>query len=134
MISHVDDYPMETVPGLEANTLADGFFHVGTLALTIAGIALLWTALQHEPNPWSTSAFAGLMIAGWGIFNVVEGVINHQILELHHVRENASNLLAWDLAFLFWGAAMILGGWLVAQPEMHRQPGETYRRQPGPRA
>ena len=118
MISHVNDYPMTTVAGLEANTLADGLFHVATLLLTIAGIALLWTALQHDPSPWSTRTFVGLMIAGWGIFNVVEGVIDHLILELHHVRENASNQMAWDLAFLAWGAAMILGGWWLARPEM----------------
>jgi uncharacterized membrane protein len=120
MVSHVDDYPMTTVAGLEENTLADGLFHVGTLALTIVGIALLWKALQHDPSPWSTKAFVGVMIVGWGIFNVVEGVINHQMLELHHVRENASNELAWDLGFLVWGAAMILGGWVIARPEMQR--------------
>jgi uncharacterized membrane protein len=120
MVSHVDDYPMTTVAGLEDNTLADGLFHVGTLALTLVGIALLWKALQHDPSPWSTRTFIGLMIVGWGIFNVVEGVINHQILELHHVRENASHELAWDLGFLVWGAAMILGGWVIARPEMQR--------------
>jgi uncharacterized membrane protein len=120
LISHVDDYPTTTVAGLEDNTLADGLFHVGTLALTIAGVALLWKALQYDPSPWSTRAFVGLMIAGWGIFNVVEGVVNHLILELHHVRESAANQLAWDLAFLVWGAAMILGGWWLARPEIQR--------------
>src|SRR5687768_13078808 len=68
MLSHVDDYPMTTVAGLEDNTLAAGLFHVGTLALTIVGIALLWKALQHDPSPWSTRTFIGLMIVGWGIF------------------------------------------------------------------
>ena len=118
MVSHVDDYPMDTVAGLEANTLADGLFHIATLALTILGIAILWKALQHEPSPWSTRTFVGLIIAGWGIFNVVEGVIDHLILNVHHVRENASNLLAWDLAFLAWGAVMIAGGWWLARPVM----------------
>jgi uncharacterized membrane protein len=118
MISHTHDYPMTTVAGLEANTLADGVFHVGTLVLTVAGIALLWSALEHEPSPWSSRAFIGLIIAGWGLFNVVEGVINHQILQLHRVRETAGNLLAWDLAFLAWGAAMLLIGWLIARPEL----------------
>src|SRR5829696_7985735 len=59
MISHVNDYPMTTVAGLEANTLADGFFHAATLALTVAGMALLWNALDREPSPWSSRAFAG---------------------------------------------------------------------------
>ncbi len=118
MLSHTDDYPMTTVAGLEANTLADGVFHVGTLVLTVIGMALLWSALEHEPSPWSARTFIGLVITGWGIFNVVEGVINHQILQLHRVKENASNLLAWDLAFLAWGAAMMVIGWLIARPEI----------------
>src|SRR5918995_4539066 len=37
MVSHVEDYPMTTVAGLEVNTLADGFFHVATWFLVLAG-------------------------------------------------------------------------------------------------
>ena len=122
MVSHVDDYPTTTIAGLEANTLADGVFHAGTLTLTVVGIAFLWQALQHAPSPWSTRAFGGLVLAGWGIFNVVEGVINHQILELHHVREHVSNHLVWDLGFLGWGAVMMLGGWWIARSERQPQP------------
>ena len=56
------------------------------------------------------------MLAGWGIFNLVEGVIDHQLLGLHNVHEG-SNELAWDLAFLVSGVTLIFGGWLLARRE-----------------
>jgi uncharacterized membrane protein len=113
MVSHVDDYPTTTVAGLEANTLGDGLFHAATWLATAAGLALLWSVTRRPGGAWSTRSFIGTLLAGWGLFNLVEGIVDHHLLELHHVRENSANQLAWDLAFLAWGAAMLLGGWLL---------------------
>jgi uncharacterized membrane protein len=113
MVSHVDDYPTTTVAGLEANTLGDGLFHAATWAFTVAGLYLLWTALRLPATSWSTNAFVGLIVLGWGLFNVAEGVVDHHLLQLHHVKERSEHRLAWDLAFLAWGTAMVLGGWYL---------------------
>lgn len=114
MVSHVDRYPTTTIAGLEANTLADGLFHAGTWIASVVGLFFLWSALRAPVGQWSNRTFVGLLLLGWGLFNVVEGLIDHHLLELHHVRENSSNRGAWDLAFLVWGAAMLLGGWWLA--------------------
>ena len=45
-----------------------------------------------------------MLLAGWGVFNVVEGLIDHQILGIHHVRDDLGAPLGWDLAFLAFGA------------------------------
>lgn len=37
MVSHVQDYPMTTLAGLEVNTPADGFFHVATWVFVLGG-------------------------------------------------------------------------------------------------
>jgi uncharacterized membrane protein len=29
-----------------------------------------------------------MLLAGWGVFNIVEGLIDHQLLGLHHVRDD----------------------------------------------
>lgn len=56
----------------------------------------------------------GLDARRWGIFNLVEGVIDHTILGLHHVREGG-NELPWDLGFLALGVVLIVGGWLLVR-------------------
>jgi uncharacterized membrane protein len=55
------------------------------------------------------------MLAGFGAFNLVEGLIDHQFLGIHHVNETVprDQWIYWDLAFLAWGAAMLVGGWYL---------------------
>lgn len=113
MVSHVEDYPVTTVAGLEVNTLADGFFHLATWLFVLAGsitTIVSWRQGRRAPN-WSFHF--GLVLAGWGIFNVVEGVINHQILQIHHVRDDLGGPLEWDIGFLVFGALLIVGGWAL---------------------
>jgi uncharacterized membrane protein len=40
-----------------------------------------------------------LLVAGWGFFNVVEGLIDHQLLGVHHVRDDLGAPLSWDIGF-----------------------------------
>ena len=56
----------------------------------------------------------GLALVGFGGFNTIEGIINHHILEMHHVIDVA-NPLAFDLAFLVVGGLAFLaaGGLLL---------------------
>jgi len=44
MLTSTSGHPMTTVAGLEANTLADGLFHLATWICVAAGSALLYTA------------------------------------------------------------------------------------------
>lgn len=109
LLSHTDRYPMTTVAGLEANTLADGLFHVATWVLVLVGSLLAlgdWQAGRLAP-PWRRHI--GGLLAGWGGFNLVEGLVNHHLLELHHVREVAEPL-PWDLGFLASGVLLLVGG------------------------
>ena len=113
MVSSVDDAPTNTLAGLELNTLADGFFHLATWALVLAASVtsiLAWRSGRLAPN-WSFHF--GLVLAGWGIFNVVEGLIDHQILGVHHVRDDLGAPLSWDVGFLVLGALLVAVGWLL---------------------
>ena len=113
MVSHVSGYPVTTVAGLEVNTLADGFFHLATwfcvLGASITTIAA-WRQGRLAPS-WSFHF--GLVLAGWGLFNLVEGIVDHPLLGVHHVRDDLGAPLSWDLAFLALGAALLAGGWLL---------------------
>lgn len=88
----------------------DGLFHVLTWVMTAAGLALLWRAGQRSDVPWSTRTMVGGLALGWGLFNLVEGVIDHHILHIHHVTETENHLI-WDLAFLGSGVLLIGIGW-----------------------
>jgi len=107
--------PSSTVAGLEDNTLADGFFHVATWLAVLAGTIAATRAWQRGElaPPWRFH-FGGLLI-GWGAFNLVEGIIDHHILGIHHVRDDLGAPLGWDIGFLLFGAALVAVGWMLVQ-------------------
>jgi len=108
-------YPADSVRNLRFNTFLDGLFHLATYVFIVAGLLLLWRGAQQGQLLWSGKMLAGTLLMGFGIFNVVEGLVDHQLLGIHHVNETVprEQWIYWDLAFLLWGAAMILGGWAL---------------------
>jgi uncharacterized membrane protein len=111
-------YPPNSVENLERNTFLDGLFHGATFCFVVAGLAILWRH-AHRPHPvWPTRDLFGGMLVGFGLFNIVEGMVNHHILGLHHVNETVppDQWVYWDLAFLAWGAGTIAVGQLLLRP------------------
>jgi uncharacterized membrane protein len=108
-------YPADSVANLEFNTLLDGLFHSATYLFVIAGIIVLWRHAHMVHERWPTRLLVGSMLMGFGIFNLVEGIVNHHLLGLHHVNETVarSEWMYWDLGFLIWGALMLAGGWYL---------------------
>ena len=113
MVSHVPGYPVTTVAGLEMNTVADGFFHLATWFLVLAGSVVAVASWQKGRLAPSWSFHFGLVLAGWGVFNVVEGLVNHHLLGVHHVRDDLGAPLSWDIGFLVLGGLLIVGGSLL---------------------
>lgn len=118
MLTSEGSYPKTTVAGLEANTLADGLFHASTWILATVGVWLLWRTAREHGGVGPGRVLAGWMLLGWGLFNVAEGIVDHHLLGIHHVREGA-NQTAWDLAFLAFGALLLIGGWLLTRERDH---------------
>jgi uncharacterized membrane protein len=115
MISATTAHPTTTLAGLEANTLADGLFHVLSWLFVVAGSVTMLRAWQEGrwAPPWRTQV--GLVIAGWGTFDLVEGVIDHELLGVHHVRDDLGGPVGWDLGFLVLGLLLVVGGLLLAR-------------------
>lgn len=105
--------PADTVAGLRLNTLYDGLFHAAAYAFVLIGLVLLWRAARRPRPRWPARLLTGALLIGFGLFNLVEGVIDHHILGLHHVNERAppEQWIWWDLGFLAWGALMLAVGW-----------------------
>lgn len=103
-------YFPDTALNLEINMFWDGLFHALTWVTTAAGIAILWRGFRVERIISPGKAFIGSLIFGWGLFNLVEGLIDHHILHLHHVVERMGSSI-WDYAFLGSGVFFLLLGW-----------------------
>ena len=110
-------YPIDSIPNLELNTRWDGIFHSATYVFVVLGLFILWRAAHRGHLSWSNKLLAGSLLMGWGLFNTVEGVIDHQILGVHHVNETMprDQWVFWDSGFLLWGLAMLIVGWLLVR-------------------
>jgi uncharacterized membrane protein len=113
MLSHTESGNTKTVAGLELNTLADGLFHSAMWILVVAAAALAVRARRQERLSGSWRFHTGLALAGWGIFNIIEGLVNHQLLQIHHVRDDLGGPPAWDLGFLGVSVLLVAAGWLM---------------------
>lgn len=106
--------PPDDMADLQVNMAWDGYFHLGVWAATVLGVLLMWSggrrASTLPPGLW----VVGMILLGWGAFNLVEGVVNHHILGIHHVRGWGPDPL-WDVGFLATGPVLMVVGWKVAR-------------------
>ena len=102
--------PVTDLISAKINMTWDGYFHLAVWLMTVAGIYLLFKAGKRTDVVWSGNVLLGSMLVGWGAFNFVEGIIDHQILDIHHVLEYVDDKWLPDLAFLMSGIILILVG------------------------
>jgi len=115
MLTSTSEGPFKTIAGLERNTLVDGFFHLATWLLVATAMTLMYRAWRAGRPAPPARVHMGLILAGWGIFPVVEGAIDHLILGVHHVRDDLGGPIGWDLAFLTLGLVQTLAGFALAR-------------------
>ena len=115
----------QSIEHLKQQNVQDGYFHLAVWLLTILGVVLLFQAGQHRTIRWSGRALFGSIIAGWGSFNLIEGLIDHQILGIHHVLPGSPVQFLADMLFLASGVLGIVVGWLMAQPRSCVLPSST---------
>jgi uncharacterized membrane protein len=98
-----------TVESLERATFMDGLFHAVMWLVLLAALAMLSRALTSG-RQFRASRFWGAILSGAGAFNVVEGIIDHHILQIHHVRFGPTQTIM-DVAFLVVSAILAVIGW-----------------------
>jgi Predicted membrane protein (DUF2243) len=97
------------------------------ISLQIAG----FDASAAVDDPPSFTGRTRLLLAGWGVFNVAEGLVDHQLLGIHHVRDDIGAPLGWDLAFLAFGLLLVACGVaLIRAARARRAPRARPRRRP----
>jgi uncharacterized membrane protein len=106
--------PPATMEAMRQNMRWDGWFHVLTLLVTIAGVFLLLREATHGRQLPVARGLAGQMLLGWGGFNIVEGVADHVVLEIHHVHDLPAYDPAYDWLFFAFSLVLLVAGWLLA--------------------
>jgi uncharacterized membrane protein len=119
------------VVSVKINMFWDGLFHAFTWTVTAAGIGLLWRASRLADALWSGRVLFGGMLMGWGLFNFAEGLIDHQLLGVHHVKPGDGQP-AWDMAFLASGLVLLGFGWMLVRQTPSEAPLERAVRPPLP--
>lgn len=111
MLSNV--YPPENMQNMRINMLWDGLFHAAVWVVTLVGATMLWRAARRgDPMPGGR-AFIGALFVGWALFNLVEGIVDHEILEIHYVYPGPWHTVA-NMTFLGLSALLlVIGGWMM---------------------
>ncbi len=110
-------YPDGNVANLRLNVFLDGMFHVMTYVLVCAGLLMLWQMQKRYGQVLSGRRLFGAVLMGFGLFNLLEGSVDHVLLGIHHVNETVprDQWVWWDAAFLVWGAVMLVVGRALLQ-------------------
>jgi uncharacterized membrane protein len=114
----------------ELNTLWDGIFHSAAYIFVVIGLFILWLTAQRRHLYSSTKLLTGWMLIGCGAFNVVDGLLDHHLLGIHHVNEkvDAAFRVYWNIAFIVWGAAMLaIGWWLLREGQRESASAQSIR-------
>jgi len=90
--------------------LADGLFHALMYLLAVVGLALLWRSRQPFAAPAGGRVLWAWLLIGFGIWHVIDAVVFHWVLQIHHIRMDSQPLL-WDALFFAFGLAVAFWGW-----------------------
>lgn len=108
--------PPTTMAAMKQNMVWDGWFHLATLLLTIVGVYLLLSDARRGRTLPTPRTLTGQLLMGWATFNLVEGIVDHHLIELHHVRDMPVHVPAYDWMFLAVGGVGLMAvGWLLAR-------------------
>jgi len=111
--------PPTDLVAMKYNMLWDGLFHAFAWLMTTAGLVRLWMAGRTADALWSTRLFVGALLLGWGTFNLIEGILDHQIFGIHHVHPGESEL-AWDVGFLVVSLLLAATGFALVRNASRR--------------
>ncbi len=105
--------PSTNYIGKSVNMFWDGIFHAFCLVVVFTGIVLLWKLLSKKNIDYSGKVLCGGLLSGWAIFNIIEGIIDHQVLKLHNVIEFSRNHNTGNYIFLGISVIMLVAGYIL---------------------
>jgi uncharacterized membrane protein len=106
---------------IRVQILADGLFHLLMYLIVALALFLLWRGRGQAPG----RTLGADAILGFGAWQLLDIVLFHWILGIHHIRMAAESWLAWDVGwFVVFGLpALLFGFWLRSRSEPSRPSG-----------
>jgi uncharacterized membrane protein len=106
--------PPIDVAAMRTNLRWGGAYGAICWCAVVAGVISFYRAARNRMPVPPPHLFMGSLLIGWGTFNLFEGLIDHEIVGIHHFVEGPHAVLA-DLLFLALGAAapIVIGAFLV---------------------
>lgn len=105
----------DTMEAMRVNMAWDGYFHALCWVVAMAGLWGLWSAGRAGRTP-GARGFLGQLLLGFGLFNLVEGIIDHHLLRTHHVVDLPRYVPMFDWLFLGVGGVLVVAlGWALAR-------------------
>ena len=92
--------PPVTMEGMSLNMRWDGLFHAAVWFITVIGLFAFRSEAVRGGAPASVAALTGQLVLGWGLFNLLEGIVDHHLLGIHHVRDLPAHVPIYDWVFL----------------------------------
>ena len=114
LICHQGRCEPTSIADLKHKNTQDGWFHAVMWGLVVGGLARVYGQVGRPQTAASGRILTGATLLGFGLFEFGEGMIDHEILGIHHVHPGA-NELAWDIGYLIFGLAIALLGWRKMQ-------------------
>jgi uncharacterized membrane protein len=104
---------------IQLEIFTDGLFTaLFSAKLLWGGVKIFQDARKNQLGS-SWKIFLGGIFIGGGAFNLVEGIVDHHILQVHRVKPLAENPLMYDLAFLAIGALLVVIGFMIKRLEQN---------------
>jgi len=92
---------------------SDGLLHTFTLAMLFFGAYRLWQERQSFSAIVSSKPLWAGVLLGGGFFQLWDGIVDHKLLRLHPVREDAGDMLVYDIAWIASALVMLAIGWAI---------------------
>jgi uncharacterized membrane protein len=84
---------------LRAQVVVDGVFHAVMWLILMVGLILAVRAYSRGERHAAATMYARALF-GFATWHVIDALLDHWVLRIHHIRDAAANPFAWDLGWL----------------------------------
>lgn len=103
--------------GKSINQFWDGIYQLFCSLTVLTGLILLWRLVRRNDISTSGRLMSGGFLAGWGMFNLLGGVMNQFHFEQHNLIEFSANHALGNYIYLVFSLFLLVPGILLIQTQ-----------------